>query len=361
MGRIELSPLNIGVHTARVPVVQGGMSVRISGARLASAVAREGGVGTIGGVGRGFGLEEYRHIPDFFEADRKALGDEIKRAKELEPKGIIGVNLLVAVADYDHLVRTAVESGADFIVSGAGLPMNLPALTVDHPNIALIPIVSSVKAFSLICRKWERDYGRLPDAVVIEAPSTAGGHLGVTRNQGIYDEALKLDFVIPETKKFLEDSGYKIPIIGAGGQWDRPDIDHLLELGADGVQMATRFVCTVECDAPDEFKQKYLDARPEDIVEVVSPVGIPGRAIRTEFSDFVNSGAISDDVCLVSCLKVCSFRDKGEKYCIIRALSDVSNGNVEDGIVFAGSNAYRSNKQGIVTVKQIFKELTATD
>ncbi|MDP3974662.1 MAG: nitronate monooxygenase, partial [bacterium] len=195
MPRAELQPLNIGVHTARVPVVQGGMSVRISGARLASAVAREGGVGTIGGVGRGFGLEEYQHL-DFFEADRKALGDEIKRAKELEPKGIIGVNLLVAVTDYDHLVRTAVESGADFIVSGAGLPMNLPVLTVDYPNVALIPIVSSVKAFSLICKKWERNYGRLPDAVVIEAPSTAGGHLGVTRNQGIYDEALKLDFVI---------------------------------------------------------------------------------------------------------------------------------------------------------------------
>ena len=354
MGKEELSVLKIGDYELKVPIVQGGMSVGISGANLATAVTKCGGAGTIGGVGRGFGVKEYQNFSTY-EADRLALKKELEKAKELDPHGIYGVNLLVAVTDYEGLVRTAVDNGTKFIVSGAGLPLNLPALTADHPEIALIPIVSSLKAARIICEKWRRGYNRLPDAIIIEEPATAGGHLGATFKQDIYDSELRLDKVVPEVRKHFEDNNFKIPIIAAGGIWDRQDIDRVLGYGASGVQMATRFVCTPECEAPAEFKQKYIDSKETIIIR--SPVGLLGRAIRTRFLDKVENGEI-EDVCSVSCLISCDLRDKVKTYCIIQALSNVRNGDVENGVVFAGSNAPRSKEQGIVTVRQIFNELT---
>lgn len=357
MSKEKLLPLKIGGYELELPIIQGGMSVRISGADLATAVTKCGGAGTIGGVGRGSGRKEYQNLPAY-KADRLALRDELRKAKEIDPYGMYGVNLLVAVTDYDRLVREAAESGVKFIVSGAGLPTNLPELTADHPEIALIPILSSTQGVSIICRQWERKYHRSPDAIVIEAPSTAGGHLGVTSKQGIYDENLKLENVIPETRRYLEEHNLNIPIIAAGGVWDRSDINRMLKLGASGVQMATRFVCTPECEAPPQFKQKYIDSTPEEIVIIQSPVGLPGRAIKTEFLGKVARGEIYDQ-CSISCLRSCSFRDTGEKYCIIQALVNARNGDVENGIVFCGSNAYRSKEQGIVSVRQIFEELTS--
>jgi nitronate monooxygenase len=353
MGKEKLQGFRIGNYELEVPIIQGGMSVRISGADLATAVTKCGGMGTIGGVGRGFGVEEYKRF-SVYETDRLALKKELEKAKELDPYGIYGVNLLVAVTDYEGLVKTAVDNGTKFIVSGAGLPLNLPALTADHPEIALIPIVSSLKATDIICRQWDRKHHRLPDAIIVEEPATAGGHLGA-KYENIYDEDLKLKSVIPEIVEYFKKNNLKIPIIAAGGIWDRQDIDQVLKYGASGVQMATRFVCTPECEAPIEFKQKYIDSTETVIIQ--SPVGLPGRAIRTNFLDLVEKGQI-EDVCSVSCLRGCSLRDKEKTYCIIQALSNVRNSDVENGVVFAGSNAPRSKEQGIVTVRQIFDELT---
>ncbi|MFH0936804.1 MAG: nitronate monooxygenase family protein [Candidatus Daviesbacteria bacterium] len=355
----KLPSLKFGQYEINVPIFQGGMSVDISGTKLALAVSKCGGAGTIGGVGRCFVSEKYQTL-GIYEADRLALRDELQKAKDIDPHGIYGVNILVAVTDYNNLVQTAVDNGAKFIVSGAGLPKELPNLTANHPEIALIPIVSSVQGVRIMIRLWQR-YKRIPDAIIIEEPATAGGHLGVTSKQNIDDPDLKLEFVIPEARKYLEAQNLEIPLIAAGGIWDRADINRMLKLGASGVQMATRFVTTPECDAPPEFKQKYLDAKKEDIIIIQSPVGIPGRAIKTNFLEQVEKGEIQD-VCQADCLKSCvcrDSRDSGEKYCIIQALANARKGKVEEGIVFAGSNAWRSKEQGIIPVSKIFEELTS--
>jgi nitronate monooxygenase len=351
MGREQLPSLRIGQYESNI-IVQGGMSVGISGAELATAVTKCGGVGTIGGVGLGFGREEYRKFNPR-EADRLALRDELQKAKDLDPYGMYGVNLLAAVTDYEELVKVAINNGTKFIVSGSALPHNLPALTANHPEIALIPIVSEARAIKVICREWKAKYDRLPDAIVIEEPATAGGHLGAKYDH-IYDENLLLKNVIPESRKCLEENKWNIPLIAAGGIWDNDDINRALGYGADGVQMATRFVCTPECEAPIEFKQKYIDAK--DTIIIRSPVGLPGRAIRTKFLDKLENDEIKDK-CSVDCLQSCSLRDKHEAYCIIGALSRTRKGDVENGIVFAGSNAPRSKEKGIVSVQQIFDEL----
>ncbi|MFH1827415.1 MAG: nitronate monooxygenase family protein [bacterium] len=360
MSRAELPPLNIGAYSVKKPIFQGGMSIGISGAELATAATKAEGIGTIGGVGLGHGIKEYAHLP-FFKANRQALLDELHKAKEIDPNGVWGVNLLAAIKGYDALVRTALKGGAKFIVSGAGLPLNLPELTKDYPEVALIPIVSSAQGVRVITKWWLRHYERQPDAIIIEEPSTAGGHLGVTSSQTIYDSDLLLVNAIPESRKWLDDHDYNIPIIAAGGIYDRSDIDRMLALGAKGIQMGTRFVCTHESGASEEFKQKYLNAKEEDIVLVESPVGIPGRAIRTEFSQEIERGERPKYKCAANCLEVCNFRStKGDKaYCIMDALHNSRVGNSKEGIVFAGSNAYRSKEQGIVSVRQIFDELTA--
>ena len=208
-----------------------------------------------------------------------------------------------------------------------------------------------------MCGWWKRHYNRLPDAIIIETPSAAGGHLGVTQNQKIDDEELKLEFVIPKSRKYLEKNNWNIPLIAAGGIWDRSDIDRMLKLGASGVQMATRFVCTRESGFSSEFKETYINSTPESIKIIESPVGnLPGRAIWTGFLDQVERGEIHDH-CSVNCLTNCVCRDKREKYCIVKALVNALNGDVNHGIVFAGTNAPLAKKDGIVTVKQIFDEL----
>lgn len=357
----SLHPLIVGYgeyeKNIPVPIIVGGMSIGITGARMCKAASECGGIGTIGGVGRGFGIEKYSHL-GIHEADCTALADELQLAREMNPQGIIAVNLLVAVSHYDRLVRTAAENGANIVVSGAGLPFELPELTVDHPEVALIPIVSSVQAAGLVIKRWQRRHQKIPDAIVIEEPATAGGHLGVTPKQGIDNQQLKLDFVLPELRNWMEKEKLNIPLIAAGGIWDRADINRVLKLGASGVQMATRFVTTEECDAPQKFKQKYLDSKPEDIVIIQSPVGIPGRAIKTKFLEQIDRGEI-EDVCQARCLRSCVCCDSGEKYCIIQALANSRRGDVENGIVFSGSNAPRSKEQGIVSVSKIFEELTA--
>ncbi|MFB6275540.1 MAG: NAD(P)H-dependent flavin oxidoreductase [Halothece sp.] len=356
----SLPNLRIGNHVARYPIIQGGMGIRISGARLASAVANTGGIGIISAVALGFNSPYFdpkqRGKRDIFEANRLALIDELQEARRLSPDGIIGINTMVAGQDHGTLARTAAENGANVIIAGAGLPLQLPAYTRDHPEVALIPIISSTRAAKLICRKWQRQHGRLPDAFVVENPNLAGGHLGAKQEE-LGTSSLNTEQVIPELVAYLRDElQVEIPVIAAGGIWDRADIDRALNLGASGVQIGTRFITTDECDADIKYKEFHRDANPEDVVIVPSPVGLPGRALNNSFAQKArNDSQDLDKRCFGSCLQVCSCRDRREKYCIARALDKAARGDVENGLIFAGSNAGRANQ--IIPVAELMAEL----
>ena len=353
-----IKPLTIGRHTVPFPLIQGGMGVRISAANLAGHVARCGGIGLVATAGIGLNSPHYDG-KNFFTADPMALKDELRKAYEIAPDGVIGTNCMVAVTNYDEMVRASCEGGAKVIVSGAGLPTNLPELTADWPEVALVPIVSSVKAAELIARKWHRGYGRLPDAVVVEDPDTAGGHLGEKLENigsGDYDQYATVRGV---KTYFRETWQVDIPVIAAGGIWDRQDLLHALAEGADGVQMASRFVCTEECDASDAFKQMYLDCTPEDIGLIMSPAGLPGRAIRKNIDKVRQRDVDLGIRCPSACLKRCAYKAGQERFCIVHALDRAQRGDVETGLVFCGTNAWKADR--ITTVQAIFDELFAQE
>ncbi len=352
------TPLKIGKYEIRFPLIQGGMGVRVSAAGLAGHVARCGGVGLIATAGIGLNSPHYDG-KNFFTADPAALKDEIRKAYEIAPDGIVGTNCMVAVTNYDEMVRASCEGGAKVIVSGAGLPLNLPALTADFPEVALVPIVSSVKAAELITKKWHKGYGRLPDAVVVEDPDTAGGHLGEKMEKigsGEYDQYATVRGVKAYYKETWK---VDIPVIAAGGIWDRQDLLHALGQGADGVQMASRFVCTEECDASDAFKQMYLDCTKEDIGLLMSPAGLPGRAILKNVDNIRSRDVDLDIRCPSGCLKKCSYKASQERFCIVHALDRAQRGDVETGLVFCGTNAWRADH--IETVQEVFNELFDLD
>ncbi|MBT1070544.1 NAD(P)H-dependent flavin oxidoreductase [Pelotalea chapellei] len=347
-------PLRIGKHISRYPLIQGGMGVRISAGSLAGHVAKCGGVGLVAapGIALNSGLYDGRN---YFQADAEAFKAELAKAYEIAPDGIIGVNVMVALTDYEQLVRAAVEGGAKVIVCGAGLPMGLPELTADHPDVALVPIVSSVRAAQLIARKWQKSYQRLPDAVVVEDPDTAGGHLGEKIENigtGEYDQ---YDTVRQVKEFFRREYGTEIPIIAAGGIWDRADVEHALAEGADGVQMASRFVCTEECDADEAFKQKYMACNQEDIGLIMSPAGLPGRAIITNKDQIRQHDLDYDTSCMLGCLKKCTYKETGDRFCIVSSLDRAQRGDTETGLVFCGTNAWKADR--ITTVQAIFDEL----
>ncbi len=351
-----VSPLTIGKFTIPYPLIQGGMGVRISASGLAGHVALCGGVGLIATAGLGLNSPHFDG-KNFFTADPLALKDELRKAYAIAPDGVIGTNCMVAVTNYDEIVRASCEGGAKVIVSGAGLPLGLPGLTADFPDVALVPIVSSVKAAELIAKKWHRGFNRLPDAVVVEDPDTAGGHLGEKMENignGDYDQYATVRGV---KAYFRETWNLDIPVIAAGGIWDRADVLNALEQGADGVQMASRFVCTEECDASDAFKQMYLDCRQEDIGLMMSPAGLPGRAILKNF-DKIRQRDVSLNVrCPSGCLKKCAYKTGQERFCIVHALDRAQRGDVETGLVFCGTNAWKANR--IETVQEVFNELFA--
>jgi len=346
--------LTIGRHSVPYPVIQGGMGVRISGHRLAGHVALNGGIGIIASAGLALADGSYNGR-NFFAADRHGLLEELRKAYEIAPDGVIGVNCMVAVSNYDDVVRTACEGGAKLIISGAGLPMNLPELTRDFPEVALVPIVSSVKAAELIARKWHKVYKRLPDAVVVEDPDTAGGHLGEKLERigtGAYDQYATVRGV---KNYFKNDWKLDIPVIAAGGIWDRKDLQYALAHGADGVQMGTRFVVTEECDADDAFKQAYLSCTQEDIGLIMSPAGLPGRAIKKNIDQVRQRDVDLDVYCPSGCLKKCAYKANRERFCIVHALDRAQRGDTETGLIFCGSNAWKADHIG--TVKEIFEEL----
>ena len=351
----KLPVLNIGKYTPKYPIFQGAMGVKISGAGLAGAVAKSGGVGTIASVGIACDHPLYNGR-NYFDVNEIAVAEAVKSARETAPDGVIAVNCMVALTDYDRQVKSACRTGVDIIVSGAGLPMKLPEYTKDFPDVAIVPIVSSVKAADLIVRKWGKQYGRLPDAIMAETPLYAGGHLGATRMEQVTNPEFSLEKVIPELVKYVSDTvKADIPVIAAGGVWDRSDIDRMFALGANGVQMGTRFVCTEECDASERFKQAYIDATEDDILVIMSPAGLPGRAIMNPFVEKYLSDTAESKPCMAACLSHCKYLENRTTFCIAHALVDAYMGDWETGLFFVGSNAVKCSE--ISTVAAIFKEL----
>ena len=364
----EIKPLVIGDLTVDKPVIQGGMGVGISLHRLAGAVAKAGGVGLISAAQIGFTEPDFAEHPE--EANARAIHKELKLAREIAPEGVIGFNIMVATRHYDRWVKEAVKAGADIIVSGAGLPVTLPEHVKEayeemggepERRVKLAPIVSTAKSANVICRLWDRKYHMAPDLVVIEGP-LAGGHLGfsleqlsqygadtkdvpATYDRAAYDEEIKA--ILKVVKGFGDKYGGKVPVVVAGGIYTHEDLLHQLELGADGVQVATRFVTTEECDAPLAYKEAYIQAKKEDIVIIKSPVGMPGRAIYNPFMAQVAAGNRPPIPKCYRCLEHCDIAKI--PYCITQALVNAAEGDEDHALLFCGSNAYRAEKISTVT------------
>jgi nitronate monooxygenase len=332
------------------PVIQGGMGIRVSGANLAGAVANTGCAGVIASAGLGF--FESRRGADARKLGEEILRQEIRKARRLT-NGPIGVNIMVALTDYETLVKAAVEEKVDMIISGAGLPLGLPGYAAGS-DVCLIPIVSSARTFRIICRRWQERFQRLPDAVVVEGPM-AGGHLGYSP-QSLADQTVsRLEQIVVEVVEAANSCTPRIPVVAAGGVFDGWDIARFLDLGAAGVQMATRFVCTDECDVHENFKRAYLDARPEDITIINSPVGLPGRVINNDFVARIKQGKTVPFHCRYHCLRSCD--PCKAPYCIAEVLTKAAQGRLDESFAFAGSNAWRCRE--IVPVKTLVETLTA--
>ncbi len=347
-----MKTLTIGNLKAHIPIIQGGMGVGISLSGLASAVANEGGIGVISSAG--LGLLYNKLSSNFAEASILGLIEELKKARA-KAKGIIGVNVMVAMTNFADMVKTAIAEKADIIFSGAGLPLNLPGFLQKDSTTKLVPIVSSARAIKIICDKWMSQYNYLPDAVVVEGPK-AGGHLGFKENQ-ITDKNFSLEEILPqvvyEVSLFEAKYNKKIPVIAAGGIYTGEDIYRMMQLGASGVQLGTRFVTTDECDASDAFKEQYLNAKEGDIEIIRSPVGMPGRAIGSHFIQQVKEGIKQPKSCPFHCIKTCDITKS--PYCIMLALFNAFKGNFNNGYAFARSNAYKANK--IMSVKKTISDL----
>ena len=348
---MKYKPLIIGDLIAPAPIVQGGMGVGISLSGLASAVASCGGIGVISAAQPGFREPDF--LTNTVDANMRALSREIKTAKEKSNNGIIGVNIMVALNNYDDYVKCCIENEADLIISGAGLPMKLPELT-DGSKIKIAPIVSSLKAAKVILQRWDKRYNKTADMIVIEGPK-AGGHLGFHTEEAEklenIDEEIKL---IIEYKKAYEQKYNKhIPVIFGGGVFSSDDVDYYINtIGTDGVQVATRFVTTKECDADNAFKEAYLKAAKEDIGIVKSPVGMPGRAI---LNNYIKKTALARDPVskCFRCIHKCNPSET--PYCLSQALFNAANGDLENALIFCGENAYRL--QEITTVKDVMNDL----
>ena len=354
----KFQALQIGNLQINLPIIQGGMGIGISLSSLACAVANAGGVGVIATAGIGHTESDWDTNPK--AADKRALQKEIRKAKA-GTDGIIGVNIMVALSDFDDLVQCAVDEGADIIFMGAGLPISLPkTLPLDRFSelaTKFVPIVSSARAAEIVFKAWQKRYSHVPDAVVVEGP-LAGGHLGFKKER-IDNPNYALEKILPEVIAVVEPYeqrfGRSIPVIAAGGIYTGADIHKFMKLGAQAVQMGTRFVATHQCDASPKFKQAYIDSSRENIIIIDSPVGLPGRAIGSKFLDRLVSGAKETFKCHWKCLKSCNF--KNVPYCIANALTNARKGNLDEGFAFSGANAYRVEQ--IISVEELIESLTA--
>ena len=349
--KVKIPKLQIGSISANIPIVQGGMGVRVSLASLASAVANQGGIGTITSIGLG---DIKAPAGKYERTSRDALVNEIRKARSMTD-GHLAVNFMSVLSNVNDLIKIAIQEGIKMIVFGAGLPTKLPALVQD-PSVNLVPIISSARVAELILRTWDKRYEITTDGLILEGP-LAGGHLGFSAEQLEHPEDFSLEKLLPEVleviKPYEDKYGKKIPVITAGGIYSGKDIARMLSLGASGVQMGTRFVCTEECDVSPQFKQAYLEAKEEDIVIIKSPVGMPGRAINNRFLKDLEVKGKLKIICPYRCLTACKV--KTARYCIALALLNSYFGDVDHGLIFCGQNAYRVDK--IITVKELIQEL----
>ena len=350
---MNFNPLKIGNLIAPIPIIQGGMGIGVSSSNLAAAVAKAGGIGIISAAQLGYKEEDFEK--NSLEANLRALKKHIELAKSKAVNGIIGINAMVATNGYDEHIKAAIEAGVDLIISGAGLPTMLPKLVKDS-SVKIAPIVSTLKAAKVILKLWDKHDNIAPDLVVIEGPK-AGGHLGF-KVEELEDENFDFDKtvidIIDETKKYAEKYNKEIPVVVAGGVFDGYDIAKYLKLGASGVQMATRFVVTEECDASQAFKDAYLNCTKEDVQIVKSPVGMPGRAVRNPFVKRTLNEKEKITHCY-NCLTPCN--PATTPYCISKALINAVNGNVDEGLIFCGENASRLTK--MTTVQELMDELVS--
>jgi len=357
-----MNSVKIGKYELKFPIIQGGMGLGISWDQLAGNVSLNGGLGVISSVGTGH-YENRAHITK--ELNAKPLGSEnfyskasfeaiVKNARKICGDLPLAANIMCAASDYSRIARDVCEAGINIIISGAGLPTNLPEFTENFKDVALVPIVSSAKALKIICKRWTQRYNRLPDAVVLEGP-LSGGHQGFTYEQCL-DPEYRLENLIPQVRVEIDSWG-EFPLFAAGGIWDKNDIENAISLGANGVQMGTRFIGTFECDAAQGFKEVILNAKKEDIELIHSPVGYPARGIRTNLINLVDCKEGPKIQCICNCVTPCN-RGKGAKevgYCIAERLYDAYAGNTETGLFFTGANGWRLNE--IISVKELMEKL----
>jgi NAD(P)H-dependent flavin oxidoreductase YrpB (nitropropane dioxygenase family) len=351
-----MQELRIGDLVAKIPVIQGGMGVAVSLSGLASAVANEGGIGVISAAG--IGMKEPDYMKNFLEANKRALRKEIRMAKSLT-NGILGVNIMMALTDHEALIRVALEEKIDLIIMGAGLPLKIPEIVAStgngkhHTKLAIK--VSSAKAARLIFQYWASKYNCLPDAVVVEGPM-AGGHLGF-KKEDLGDDLVPLDKLIKETveiiKPFEQQFTKEVPVIAAGGIYTGYDIYHIMQAGAKGVKMGTRFVTTYECDASIEFKESYIACKKEDLTIIDSPVKLPGRVIINDFVRQIRQGKTKPFKCTWHCMSSCNYKEA--PYCIAQVLFNSARGNMAEGFAFSGSNGYRATR--LQHTSEVMKEL----
>ena len=346
---MDLQGLKIGDKCSKYPIIQGGMGVGVSMHNLAGNVAKEGGIGIISTADIGYQEKDFDTNP--LEANLRAIDSEIDKAREIAPNGIIGVNIMVALTHYAEITKQCVKKGVDLIISGAGLPKDLPSF-VKGTKTKIAPIISSARGAKLITKMWKNKHQYIPDMIVVEGPE-AGGHLGFKKDEiksSNLDNIAKE--VIEEVKKIEKEENKEIPVIIAGGVFDGKDIAKYLKMGAKGVQMATRFVATKECDADEKFKKAYVDAKKEDIKIIESPVGMPGRAIYNSFIKQVENGKQKITKCY-NCIRTCN--PAKTPYCITKALIQAVKGNVEEGLIFCGSKVEKIHE--ITTVKNLMQTL----
>ena len=360
---MSFKSLKIGKYIIKKPIVQGGMGVGISWDKLAGTVSKEGGLGVISAVGTGY-YENKVHAKKLVSDrpldaanfySKEGFEAIINNARKICDKKPLAANILYAINDYGRVVRDACEAGIDIIITGAGLPTNMPEFTEGYPDVALVPIVSSAKALKIICKRWKQRYDRLPDAVVLEGPKS-GGHQGFTYEQCSLPENQLENLVKPVVEEAAKWGD--IPVIAAGGVWDKNDIEEMIALGAAGVQMGTRFIGTHECDAHENLKKVLLDAKKEDIQLMSSPVGYPAQGVRTNLTALVEKREGPAIKCISNCVAPCNrgVEAKEVGFCIADRLSDAYEGNLETGLFFSGTNGYKLDE--IISVKELLKKLT---
>jgi len=356
--------MKIGKYEIKYPIIQGGMGVGISWDQLAGHVSLNGGLGVISAVGTGYykklspnvqiitKKDKPKNVVNFY--NKEALKEIFSNARKICKKLPLAANILYAINDYGRVVRDACEAGANIIITGAGIPTNMPEFTKGFPSVALVPIVSSARALKLICRKWKR-YNKIPDAVIVEGP-LSGGHQGF-KYEDCFKEEHKLENIVPPVIEEAKNWG-NIPIIAAGGIWDKKDIDKFLDLGCVGVQMATRFIGTFECDADEKFKNVLINAKKEDIILLKSPVGLPARGVKTNLQFSIENNTAPKIQCISNCVAPCKRGHEAKLvgYCIADRLSAAYKGDTETGLFFSGSNGYKIEK--LISVKELMEKLT---